>query len=241
VFRRLSGRASQYGKSGKSYGYDSVENGTQPRTCMFYVEYSLNGGRDILVPYIFCIRSSADQDVFNYLRLLRQSAIGNTGTFQTYSWTVKLTPVLEPRAEKRRDRRIVGYCYIKPNAKPQRVSAGSGASSISVEFSGAIRAFSEFPFYNDSPKDTNEWDLFSLDTRSQTQFSFDAGPEITITAANEQFFDSWNAYSDKLYRWAFYSFAPCFFRERLSRPTKHYHLGEGRQRAAKALHQSEVI
>jgi hypothetical protein len=198
VFRRLSGRASQYGKSGKSYGYDSVENGTQPRTCMFYVEYSLNGGRDILVPYIFCIRSSADQDVFNYLRLLRQSAIGNTGTFQTYSWTVKLTPVLEPRAEKRRDRRIVGYCYIKPNAKPQRVSAGSGASSISVEFSGAIRAFSEFPFYNDSPKDTNEWDLFSLDTRSQTQFSFDAGPEITITAANEQFFDEWRAYSENL-------------------------------------------
>jgi hypothetical protein len=80
------------------------------------------------------------------------------------------------------------------------VSAGSGASSIAVQFSGAIRAFSEFPFYNDSPKDTNEWDLFSLDTRSQTQFSFDAGPEITITAANEQFFDSWNAYSDKLYR-----------------------------------------
>jgi hypothetical protein len=200
VFRRLNGRSLRYGTRAKNYGYDSIENGTQPRTSMFYVEYSINGGKEILVPYIFCIRSSAEQDVFNYLRLLKREQIGNSGAFETYAWKIRLTPVLEPQAEKRRDSAFQGYCYIKPNAKSRRVQAGSGRNAISIEFSGTVKPFSEFPFYNESPKDTNEWDLFNYDMRSQTQFSFEQGPELVITAANEQFFDRWDVYSNRLYR-----------------------------------------
>jgi hypothetical protein len=203
VFTRLSGRQLRYGTQEKNYGYDSVENGTQPRTCMFLVEYSINGKDDkyVLAPYIFCIRSSADQDSFSYLRFLKKEREAG-GIFQVYSWTFRLTPVLEPQAEERKRSGFQGYCYIKPNANARSINVGSGADAISIEFNGSIQDFSEFPYYNETPRGINEWDLFNYDMRSQSQFSFEQSPEIIITAANEQFFDDWKAYNenDKLYR-----------------------------------------
>jgi hypothetical protein len=49
-------------------------------------------------------------------------------------------------------------------------------------------------FYPDEaergPIYTNEWDMFSVNSDTQTQFSFESGPEIQLTAVTEQQFDS---------------------------------------------------
>lgn len=195
AFRRLSGRAESYGEKSKDYGYKSSENGVQPRTLMYTIEYSRGDAEQPLgrVPYVFCFRNSAEQDVFVFLRfLVKQAQAG--GRFASYHWKFRWTPVTEAQAEAGAGFR--GYCFIRPSGKLQTVEAGG----VSIQFNGGIYAFSEYPPFNEGPSDTTEWELFNLDSRSNTQFSYQQGPEVAITAVNEQSYDLWSAYGDRLYQ-----------------------------------------
>jgi predicted nucleic acid-binding Zn-ribbon protein len=194
VFRRVSGRSRNYGKKGKNYGYKAAENGTQPRTAMFMVEYSRDRKNFIRAPYVFCIRNAAEQDVFSFLRFQLREPAGK-GSFNSFHWDFRFIPVVEPAAE--RGPSFERYCYIRPGGSLQSVQLSDGTV---VEFRGGIYNFSQYPRFDNGPLDTTEWELFNYDSRSNTQFSFEQGPEISITAVNEQWFDEWSVYGPNLYR-----------------------------------------
>jgi hypothetical protein len=75
-----------------------------------------------------------------------------------------------------------------------RISLG-GDSFIS--FTGTtVSSANNLPPRNTSPSLTSEWDLFSNTSDTQTQFSFDQGPEFVITAVTEQIAENFNQYPE---------------------------------------------
>ena len=54
----------------------------------------------------------------------------------------------------------------------------------------------KLPPLNNSPRDSNEWDIFSNTADTQLQMSFDQGPEFAITAVTEQIAESFANYGN---------------------------------------------
>lgn len=195
AFRRLSGRADVYGADQRDYDDSTADNGLQPRVVMFrmYWRFAGTGRRYTAVPYIFCIRGSTEQDIFTYVKLIHANAAFTAPKDARY-WEVRFEPVLEPGTE----RNVTKYCYLQQNGNEVRLAAG--ASDVHVTFSGTVYDFTFYPPLNKTADRINEWDLFNYDSNSQSQFSFEQGPEITITAVNEQLLEPWTNYGPDLYK-----------------------------------------
>lgn len=197
AYRRLSGRAEVYGSAQISYGDSTSDNGIQPRTVMFRLYWRFAGSSAYrLAPQIFCVRGISEQDIYTYLTLVH--ADGSFTTPNTpRNWEIKLEPVLEPRAEPG----VTHYCYLNSNSPSQRMNAGdsSGDSQVFVLFSGDIYTYGNRLPIGDTVSDIYEWDLYNYDSNSNSQFSYEQGPEVTITAVSEQLLKPWSEYSDSLY------------------------------------------
>jgi len=198
VFRRLSGRSNVYGSKQKDYGHSPSDNGAKARTAMFVVYYTLNSGTENYIPYIFCCRGFNEQDVFTYLKLR------TPGTPKQFE--VRLEPVVDPYTEVR-TLTIKGYCYLDPGAKATTLNTTrTGNNKLTVHFNGVRREPNDkdYPPLNKNPRDVSEFDLFNYDAYSTSSFAFDNGPEIQITAVNEQVLEAWdspnNANHDRIYR-----------------------------------------
>ena len=72
---------------------------------------------------------------------------------------------------------------------------------------------------------TNEWDMFSVNSDTQTQFSFESGPEIQLTAVTEQQLD--DAYTDKYKDMSMMGVG--VFAGRDTRSSQHFSVGDQRQ------------
>jgi hypothetical protein len=194
VYRRLNGRNSVYGSEQRDYGHNPSDNGAKARTAMFAVWYKFNNEKkESRIPYIFCCRGFNEQDVFAYLKL---KTGGAAKTFE-----VRLEAVVDSYTEVRTFN-TKGYCYIDPTSQAVRLGSGkTGDSDLEVFFNGVLleSGDKDYPPYNKSPRDTSEFDLFNYDAYSQSAFSFDNGPEIQITAVNEQLIEPWANYSPNLY------------------------------------------
>lgn len=195
AYRRLSGRSDVYGTDQVDHSDSSAENGLQPRVVMFRMYWRFAGEtrRYTSVPYIFCIRGTTEQDIFTYIKLIHANAAFTEPKGVKY-WEVRFEPVLEPGTE----RNISKYCYLQQNGAEVRLSAGT--SDTHVMFSGTVYDFTSYPPINVSADYTNEWDLFNYDSNAQSQFSFDQGPEISITAVTEQLLEPWTNYGPDLYK-----------------------------------------
>jgi hypothetical protein len=198
VYRRVNGRASEYGaKLVDFYAHSSSDNGIKPRTAMFTFWYRLDNVLSdyIRLPYIFCCRGLNEQVVFTYLKFITRNAGARFIEF-------KLEPVVDPYMEFS-SFTTRGYCYLNPEAG--LVTLGSNLTNdpqVEIYFNGSVNfQASGYPPFNKSPKDTTEIDLFNYDAFSQSTFSFDqGGAEIKITAVNEQLIKPWAEYSPNLYR-----------------------------------------
>jgi hypothetical protein len=190
VYRRISGRNNVYGKDQRDYGHTPSDNGPKARTAMFRLEYRFNNtGEYARVPFIFCARSSNEQSVFTYLKLVSAAA--------KQFIEVRLEPVVDPPAEPN----VKGYCYLEPNGKLQELTHADTANpNLQIFFNGSKHGKSAYPPKNKSPKDTSEFDLFNYDAFTNSTFAFDGSPEINITAVNEQTIEAWASYSPTLYR-----------------------------------------
>jgi hypothetical protein len=188
VYRRLSGRSSVYGSEQVDYGHSASNNGAKARTAMFMVWYRLNNETaENKLPYIFCCRGFNEQDVFAYLKLQ------TTGGPKAFS--VRLEAVVSHLAEQSTGG-IKGYCYLDSTAKAILLDEGdTGDKRLTVLFNGSRKTPDNDIPYNKSPRDTTEFDLFNYDAFSTSSFSFDNGPEISITAVNEQLIDKWKNYA----------------------------------------------
>ena len=194
VFRRISGRNNVYGKEQRNYSHSSSDNGPKARTAMFRLEYRFdNTGDYAKVPYIFCARGTNEQSVFTFIKLV---SVGEKRFIQ-----VRLEPVVDPPTEDG----VVGYCYLTSGgveSQSELTTAATRDPKLRVIFNGSqkVPGSNGYPPVNRSPKDTSEIDLFNYDAYTNSTFAFDNGPEIKITAVNEQTIESWNTYSYTLYK-----------------------------------------
>lgn len=179
AWRRVSGRASVYGKDQNDFGDKQSDNGLKPRTSMFRVFYSLDNGPQVWIPYIFCVRGITEQEMYNFVKLGR--------TQNTHTWEITVEPVLEAWAEFI-TWNVVGFCYLVGTEGVERRLLGS---DVFFEWNGFFKpADPNFPYppYNESPNETNEWDLFHTDATTQYQMSTDRGAEISLTSVTEQIY-----------------------------------------------------
>jgi hypothetical protein len=179
LFRRVSGRAQNYGEKEAPEGFKLSDNGIQGRMAFFKVAYKkTESNRDNYrtLPLVFAVRRNADQD--NFIGLAFK---GN----EQAKWEFKIEPIGDIGAEIQ-DSGQKEVAFIENSGKVQIYdhvgSQFAWTGSLVPINNGRIKdALKERgPIY------TNEWDLFSVRSDTQVQFSFDGGPEFRITAVTEQ-------------------------------------------------------
>ena len=180
VNKRLSGRQSEYGSERRA-GYPVSDNGIKNRTSLFLIKYKEVGKEFAYVPGIFAISRATDNDNFIYLKFNS----GFTTITDAKFWQFKLEPVADPLAEIAKHPELrgangqVSYLYIENSGEPQTWDK--------FQFTGrTIGSASGFPPLNENPSGINEWDLFNLDADTQITFTFDNGPELSLTCVTEQ-------------------------------------------------------
>ena len=198
VWRRISGRQEGYGTN-QLGGYPSTDNGIKRRTAMFVVKFKKKGATEFnYVKAIFVVTRAADVDNFVYFRF-------NSGLRDAQNadhWQFEMEPVHDSAAEFNTGRltspdgRFL-FFYLENAGSEVRVNVGG---STSIAFTGAIHAGlqgvggGKLPRFNNGPRETFEWDLFSNTADTQVQFSMDQGPEFGITAVTEQIAESFANY-----------------------------------------------
>jgi hypothetical protein len=179
LFRRVSGRAKDYGEKEAPEGFKLSDNGIKGRMAFFKVAYKkTESNRDNYrtLPLVFAVRRNADQD--NFIGLAFK---GN----EQAKWEFKIEPIGDIGAELQ-DSGQAEMAFIENAGKVETYdhvgSQFAWTGSLIPINNGRIKdALKERgPIY------TNEWDLFSVRSDSQVQFSFDGGPEFRITAVTEQ-------------------------------------------------------
>jgi len=199
AWRRISGRQEEYGSKRRD-GYRSADNGIKRRSAMFLLKYKEANPKEkkdfTYVKGIFIVSRAADIDNFVYFRFNS----GLRGLDNTKNWQFEIEPVHDTIAEFA-TRNLVSsdgkyrFFYLENSGKERRIALGEGEF---VSFTGSIRNSSnKLPPLNKSPRETNEWDLFSNTSDTQLQMSFDQGPEFTVTAVTEQIRENFNNYKDR--------------------------------------------
>lgn len=193
VFKRVSGRQSEYG-SKRIKGWPVSDNGIKARSAMFIVKYKRTTEADYhYLPGIFVVSRAADIENYLFLRfnsnLLTAASASN--------WSFKFEPVVDPVAEFQRNDLLYNgqryFHYLENSGNLVQFAAENGAV---FEYNGAARISSTaLPPINNNPGAMNEWDTFAVSSDSQTQFSFDNGPEFSIAAVTEQIVDSFSNYN----------------------------------------------
>ena len=180
LFRRISGRQKKYGDK-KVEEYSASDNGVKSRMVFFRVRYSAEGFSEDLVPYIFAIRRGSEADFYTQLSFFHKTKA---------KWRFTLEPVYDLTAEWRGNS-FTKYAYIDNSDTMQTLTTDNGAVFF---WSGKIvNASAARGYYPDEaehgPTQTNEWDMFSVNSDTQIQFSFESGPEVALTAVTEQQLD----------------------------------------------------
>jgi hypothetical protein len=172
LFRRIQGRARQYGDS-KPDGYKISDNGVKARTAFYKVYYRPLGQRDAdLLPVIIAARRSTDLD--NFIGLdFKAGARGR-------KWDFRFDPIGDIGAEMQ-ENGISQFAVIENSGN----SATFTHKGNQFQWIGRLAGVSGV-FKDRGPVLTNEWDLFSVRSDTDIQFSFESGPEFAITAVTEQ-------------------------------------------------------
>jgi hypothetical protein len=182
LFRRVSGRAKDYGQIEAPDGFKLSDNGIQGRMAFFKVLYKrTNAATYISPPIVFAVRRVADQDSF--IDFTFKAPVRAPGASRS-KWEFKIEPIGDIGAEVLRSGQQQ-FGFIK-NSGGTRIYDHAGSqfawTGSIVNISGNIKA----ALKERGPIYTNEWDLFSVRSDTQVQFSFDGGPEFRITAVTEQ-------------------------------------------------------
>lgn len=178
IFRRIAGRQKQYGEE-KVSEYRTNDNGVHARVAFFEVSYKEvnSGGVYKKFPFIFAVRSGTESDVYNQLNF-EPSQSGASRK----RWQFRFDPVIDIMAD------------------------GVGPSVGLIADSGSVQSETHegntwwwrgeklegleggYPLIMDArgPELTNQVDMFSAHSDTQYQFSFERGPEFTLSAVTEQ-------------------------------------------------------
>jgi hypothetical protein len=179
LFRRISGRAKDYGKNKAPDGYRQSDNGVHGRMAFFKVSYrKINAATYEGFPVVFAVRRGADQD--NFISL----AFNGPGSAKS-KWEFKFDPIGDISAETQSGETHIAF--IENEGITRRFTDGKGGR---FAWAGSLQAIPGTGIHGvlkeRGPLYTNEWDLFSNRSDTQIQFSFSNGPEFRITAVTEQ-------------------------------------------------------
>ncbi len=195
LFRRISGRQKKYGEE-KVKKFSSSDNGVKSRMAFFRMFYKKQGGDRDVVGIVFAVRRGSESDFYTQIRFK-----GSNGTAQQppSKWSFEFEPVFDVSAE-REIRPFTHYAFLEDTAEEPQIF--DVTSQIKVSWSGrtvaAREAIGYFPDEDErGPIDTNEWDMFSVNSDTNIQFSHESGPEIALTAVTEQQFARNDSIFDK--------------------------------------------
>jgi hypothetical protein len=177
LFRRISGRAKDYGDNEAPDGYRLSDNGIHGRMAFFKVLYKETGASTYQgFPVVFAVRRGTDQDNFIGLAFKGPSR---------KKWEFKFDPIGDISAETRSGETHIAF--IENEGRVRTFEDGKGAT---FGWTGALKPIPSTGIHDvlkeRGPLYTNEWDLFSNRSDTQVQFSFDGGPEFRITSVTEQ-------------------------------------------------------
>ena len=182
VFKRIQGRAKKYGEE-KVENYRDSDNGTKVRSTFFWVRYRRTGQEWSRLPWIFAVRRGADVENFVSLKFIAGDNIGN--------WQFRFDPIAETAAEMSYHG-FANFAYIENSGDVKTIPGPAGGQ---FTFVGSTRDRSgRKPPLNTNPSEVDEWGLFSVRSDTQINFSFESGPELSITAVTEQRVESFNNY-----------------------------------------------
>ena len=172
LFRRISGREKR-----KNEDYSPSDNGVKSRMVFFRVIFSIVGQEETTVPYVFAIRHGSDADFYSQLGFY-------SATQQ--KWKFRFEPVYDMMAEYFQ-RPFTKIAFLENTDKIESVDHADCTFfwTGSIVSPDSSRAY--YPNETErGPIETNEWDMFSVNSDTQVQFSFESGPEIALTAVTEQ-------------------------------------------------------
>ena len=183
LFRRVSGRAKDYGQTEAPDGFKLSDNGIKGRIAFFKVLYKrADAANYISPPIVFAVRRAGDQD--NFIDLTFKAPVRSPSAKRS-KWEFKIEPIGDITAEvSNSGQQQFGFIEnsggtrIYDHAGSQFAWTGSRVDIVGGNVKSALKE--RGPIY------TNEWDLFSVRSDTQVQFSFDGGPEFRITAVTEQ-------------------------------------------------------
>jgi len=182
VFKRIQGRAKKYGEESVKRYRDS-DNGTKMRSAFFWLRYRRTGQEWTRVPYIFAVRRGADVDNFMSLKFIAGDNLGN--------WQFRFDPIAEPAAEMSYHG-FADFAYVENSGDVVTINGPAGGQ---FTFLGSLRGRQGLkPPLNVNPYEVDEWGLFSVRSDTQTSFSFEGGPEFTISAVTEQRTEAFSLY-----------------------------------------------
>ena len=176
LFRRISGRQKKYGER-KEEQYSASDNGVKSRMVFFRLIFSETGDAEEVVPYVFAIRHGSNADFYTQLSFYNKTQ---------KKWKFRFEPVFDITAEYKQ-RAFTKFAFLENS---DTVVTLSHKGSTFSWYGRQVNADSTRGYYPDEaergPIQTNEWDMFSVNSDTQIQFSFESGPEIALTAVTEQ-------------------------------------------------------
>ena len=177
LYRRVSGRQKKYAEEDAPDGYKNGDNGIKGRLAFFRVSYKSDIDSSYTIfPVVFIIRHGTESDFYNQLNF-------KANTRQRYSF--KFDPVYDVSAETQTNGQS-RFGFIENSNRTADYSSGG----VNFSWNGRnVTGTNTWGFPNlpeRGPIYTNEWDMFSIDTDTQVQFSHESGPELAITAVTEQ-------------------------------------------------------
>ena len=185
VFMRIQGRASKYGET-DAKKYKDSDNGYKPRTAMFRAYYKKSSDTAWKCPnVIFCVRRTYDKEAFIPLIFRSPDTAGQA------KWQFKFEPVFDAPSEAIKAGGSLDFVYLE--------ARGSAKNIDNVFFYKGYRRSprtTNLPARNKSVYGVDEWTIFSQYADTSIQFSFDNGPEFSITAVSEQQFENLSTYPD---------------------------------------------
>ena len=183
LFRRISGRQKKYADR-KVEEYSNSDNGVKSRIAFFRVFYREAGSTfQNEVPHIFAIRHGSDADFYTQFTFFSE---------RSSKWEFKFEPAYDMHAELRNNS-FYNYFFLE-NTDTNVTQSITLNEKFKIIFQGRVVEHSVardyYPNEDESgPYLTNEWDMFSVNSDTQVQFSFESGPEIALTAVTEQQLD----------------------------------------------------
>ncbi len=181
LFRRISGRQKKYGEIRASKRYSRGDNGIHARQAFFRFSYKKESATRYTVhPVLFSLRQASESDAYTDFNFLAPSRA---------RYAFKLEPVYDVASELRLNGQET---IVVLSSNETSKSTKNAVDSVIVWYKGSEIHIAEQKKKNEpylierGPELINEWDVFSVNTDTEIQFSLENGPEMSLTAVTEQ-------------------------------------------------------